>query len=232
MLSGRSENKKGIRPLSEGANASLPMLIRLKSEVETQTEAELVGVVAHTDLNLAAAETLVGFMIACADKTVAHIRRDDVCQIIRAAKAEIVGESRSAIVEAVTVTGTWLKNFGFIFAVDDGKTEAAANVHTALVTYAARDSSFDGQEIRAGEYLVLLENTMLTHGSDFDAAASAIADALAAFGPELITVYTGQDAKEEQDELLCAALSSAAPEAEVSVIPGGQPVYYYMIAAE
>ena len=110
--------------------------------------------------------------------------------------------------------------------------EAAANVHTVSVTYAARDSEFDGYTIKAGQYLALLESSLIAAESDFDAVTEKICEALSQFSPEVLTVIYGADADENAANALSDKLSAAMPDAEGSVISGGQPVYYYLISAE
>ena len=110
--------------------------------------------------------------------------------------------------------------------------EAMGNVHTAMVTYAARDSDFDGHEIHAGEHLVLLDGALLGSYTALDALYADLGEACARFHPEFVTVYYGADVTAEDGEDASAALSAALPEAEVSVVNGGQPVYYFMISIE
>ncbi|NLH01568.1 MAG: DAK2 domain-containing protein [Clostridiales bacterium] len=114
----------------------------------------------------------------------------------------------------------------------ESATEAMKNVHTALITYAARDSDFDGHEIKAGEFLGLLDGSLLGSSSDVNDLISKLADKLADFSPEFITVYYGQDVKTDDAQNIGGILSEKNPSAELSVINGGQPVYYYMISAE
>ncbi len=110
--------------------------------------------------------------------------------------------------------------------------DAASNVHTALVTYAARDSVFDGHDISAGEYLALLEGTLLCNGSDLNKVKAAVAEAIAEFEPEIITVFYGENVEEDAPSDFAQAFESRMPNAEASVVYGGQPVYYYTISAE
>ena len=110
--------------------------------------------------------------------------------------------------------------------------EAIANVHTALITYAARDSDFDGYEIKAGEYLGLLDGALLGSSADIAALVETLADRLADIAPEFLTVYYGEDVTQEAAQQVADELSEKHPDAEMSVINGGQPVYYYMISAE
>lgn len=109
---------------------------------------------------------------------------------------------------------------------------AAESVHTALVTYAARDSDFDGHDIHAGEYLALLDGALIGSFSDFAALQQAIADAVEDLEPEIISVYYGEDVNQTDAEDVGVALENAFPDADVNVVNGGQPVYYYMISIE
>lgn len=111
-------------------------------------------------------------------------------------------------------------------------TEAFADVHTAQVTYAARNSDFDGYEIHAGEYLALLDGKLVGSFTDMDKVNEKIAEAVGAFDPELLTVYYGEDVDEQAAEKTAAVLENKLPDAEVTVVNGGQPVYYYMISIE
>ena len=110
--------------------------------------------------------------------------------------------------------------------------EAMGRVHTAMVTYAARDSDFDGHEIHAGEHLVLLDGALLGSYTALDALYADLGEACARFRPEFVTIYYGADVTAEDAEDASAALTAALPEAEVSVVDGGQPVYYFMISVE
>lgn len=111
-------------------------------------------------------------------------------------------------------------------------TGAAESVHTALITYAARDSDFDGHDIHAGEYLALLDGALIGNYSDFAALLQAIADAAGELDPEIISVYYGEDVQQTAAEEVGVVLETAFPDTDVNVINGGQPVYYYMISIE
>ena len=110
--------------------------------------------------------------------------------------------------------------------------DAIGNVHTAMVTYAARDSDFDGHTIHAGEYLALLDGALLGSYTSIPTLFKELSWALNEFSPEFITVYYGEDVQEEDANAASETLSGNFPDAEVSVFSGGQPVYYYMISAE
>ena len=110
--------------------------------------------------------------------------------------------------------------------------EAVGNVHTAMLTYAARDSDFDGHSIHAGEYLALLDGALIGSYADTAVLFEELAKAVDEFRPEFITVYYGEDVREDDAETAAGSLRASFPDAEVSVVNGGQPVYYYMISVE
>ncbi len=110
--------------------------------------------------------------------------------------------------------------------------EAMENVHTAMVTYAARDSDYDGHEIHAGEHLSLMDGALLGSYADVDSLLGDLMKSFEGFKPEFITIYYGADVVQEDAEQAAALLTERLPEAEVNVVSGGQPVYYYMISVE
>ena len=113
-----------------------------------------------------------------------------------------------------------------------GLQEAASAVHTVLVTYAARDSDFDGHDIHAGEYLALLDGALVGNYTDFSELMGAIAGAAAPLEPEIISVYYGADVTESDAARVGKSMEAAFEDADVNVVSGGQPVYYYMISLE
>ena len=110
--------------------------------------------------------------------------------------------------------------------------DAISSVHTALITYAARDSDFDGHEIKAGEYLGLLDGALLGSDADVSILISKLSEALDGLDPEFLTIYYGEDVAPEAAESIKSQLEQLHPDSEMSLINGGQPIYYYMISAE
>ena len=110
--------------------------------------------------------------------------------------------------------------------------EAISNVHTAMITYAARDSDFDGHNIHAGEYLALLDGALIGSYTNIKTLFKELSWAFDEFDPEFITVYYGEDVKEDEANESAQTIIGCFPDADVSVVSGGQPVYYYMIAVE
>ena len=110
--------------------------------------------------------------------------------------------------------------------------EAIAGVHTVQVTYAARDSEFDGYEIHAGEYLTLMDGALVGSFAGTDEVVETLGEAIAPLNPEFITIYSGQEVAEADAQRFCEKLGGRFAGAETTVIPGGQPVYYYIISVE
>ena len=110
--------------------------------------------------------------------------------------------------------------------------EAAGSVHTAMVTYAARDSDFDGHAIKAGEHLALLDGALLGSYPDVNALMGDMVEAFVDLEPEFITVYYGADVDENDAKQAAEQITARFPDADISVVNGGQPVYYYMISVE
>ena len=110
--------------------------------------------------------------------------------------------------------------------------EAISRVHTAMITYAARDSEFDGHSIHAGEYLALLDGALIENCAGTGELFASLSRAVQPMNPEFITIYYGADVGAEEAEQAGAVFAERFPDAEISVVSGGQPVYYYMIAVE
>ena len=111
-------------------------------------------------------------------------------------------------------------------------TEAFSNVRTAEITYAARDSDFDGFAIKQGDYMALLEHQLFATEQNLDALLENLAKSEAIQDAEFISIFFGADVTEEDAQKAEAIFAEACPNAEVSLLPGGQPVYYYMVSAE
>ena len=109
---------------------------------------------------------------------------------------------------------------------------AIESVHTAQVTYAARDSDFDGHDIHKGEYLALMDGTLLGSNADLDKVLLAIADAATDLDPEIVSIYYGEDVKADAAQHAAELIGGRLPMSDVNVVDGGQPVYYYMISFE
>ncbi len=111
-------------------------------------------------------------------------------------------------------------------------TDAIESVTTAQITYAARDSEFDGFSISAGDYLALLGGRLFGTDKDISAMLEKLAREAAQREAAFVTVFYGEDVTEEQAAQAEDIFSRLCPGAELSVLSGGQPVYYYIISIE
>ena len=117
-------------------------------------------------------------------------------------------------------------------AIAKAMTDAAQCVSTAQITYAARNSDFDGFDIHEGDYQALLDGKLLGTDRDVSALLDGLSDEAASREAEFITVFYGEDVSEEDAHKACDAFTRKCPDAEVNLICGGQPVYYYIISIE
>ena len=111
-------------------------------------------------------------------------------------------------------------------------TDAAANVTTAQITYAARNSDFDGFAINDGDYLALCDGKLMGTDRSLDVLLERLARMASDKGAEFITIYAGEGVSDEDAARAAALFETVCPQAEVSTLPGGQPVYYYIVAIE
>ena len=105
-------------------------------------------------------------------------------------------------------------------------------VATAQITYAARDSDFDGFSISEGDYLALLGGKLFGTDKDITALLEKLAREAACRDAEFVTVFYGEDVDEAEAQAAEEIFSRLCPSAELSVLSGGQPVYYYIVSIE
>ena len=111
-------------------------------------------------------------------------------------------------------------------------TASIENVSTAQITYAARNSDFDGFAINEGDYLSLMNGKLFGTDKDISVLLEKLAQEAADRSAEFVTLFYGEDVTEEQAAAAETIFSRLCPSAELSVLPGGQPVYYYIISIE
>ena len=110
--------------------------------------------------------------------------------------------------------------------------ESIGSVRTAQVTYAARDSEFDGKEIHEGQLLGLVEGKVSYVEDSMETLVSEMFKQLLEDGGEFINIYYGENVKADEAEKIGKLIGSLAPDAEVIVLEGGQPVYHYIFSIE
>ena len=109
---------------------------------------------------------------------------------------------------------------------------AIAAVRSGSVTYAARDSEFDGRHIEEGDHMALSEGKLLSTGKDFFAVVDDLARELCRGECNFITIIYGESADEEQARQVRDIFAACAVDAEINVLCGGQPVYSYLVSVE
>ena len=114
----------------------------------------------------------------------------------------------------------------------EAMTESLATVDTMQITYAARNSDFDGYDIHEGDYLALYGSQLFGTSQDIKVLLKSLAQKVRDDGKEYITIYYGADVKEKHAQKTADLFAEICPDADVNLLSGGQPVYYYMISAE
>ena len=111
--------------------------------------------------------------------------------------------------------------------------KAADGVSTGLITYAARDSEYDGKRIKKGEIMALENGKIVSTSSDLTKATYRLARSMCKKDTSFVTIISGCDVSDEEAEKVTEIVKAKCPgHVEVSHIRGGQPVYYYMISVE
>ena len=114
----------------------------------------------------------------------------------------------------------------------EAMTESLGTVDTMQITYAARNSDFDGYDIHEGDYLALFGSQLFGTSQDIKVLLKSLAQKVNDDGKEYVTIYYGADVKERHAQKAADLFAELCPDADVNLLYGGQPVYYYMISAE
>ena len=198
----------GVDGIISGGQTMNPSTEDILREID-RTPAHVVYVLPNNKNIIMAAEQCVRL---CEDKTVVVLPTKTVPQGIAAMLAVDPDAGREELTRIMT--------------------EAAQRVRTAEITYAARDSDFDGFAIKEGDYLALMEHQLFGTDRDLDALLDRLARSEDIQSAEFLSIFYGEDVTEEQAQEAAQKFTDACPNAEVNLLPGGQPVYYYMISAE
>ena len=111
-------------------------------------------------------------------------------------------------------------------------TDSLSTVTTAQITYAARNSDFDGFDIHEGDYLALQEGKLFGTDTALEVLLEKLAQDAAEKEAGFISIYFGSDVTEEEAQKASEIFANICPDAEIAVLSGGQPVYYYIISME
>jgi len=114
----------------------------------------------------------------------------------------------------------------------EGMVEEMGRVRTGQITYAVRNTSIDGMEIKEGDIMGIGDSGMLAVGQEIEATVLETVKRMVDENSELISVYSGADVSEEDAEALVEKIQEEYPDCEVELNHGGQPVYYYLLSVE
>ncbi len=114
----------------------------------------------------------------------------------------------------------------------EAMTEAISAVKSGEVTYAVRDTSVDGKEIKNGDIMGISDKGIDVVGTSVDEVTTSLIEGMVDEDSGLITLYYGSDVSKEDAEKLCDALTEKFDELEVELHEGGQPIYYYIVSVE
>ena len=114
----------------------------------------------------------------------------------------------------------------------DAMTDSLSTVKSGQLTYAVRDTSIDGKEIKKDNYLGLGDKGLAAVGTDMDETLLEMIESMMSDEAELISVYYGADVEEAAAEAVVSKIEEKFPDVDVELQFGGQPVYYYIVSVE
>ena len=158
--------------------------------------------------------------------------------IMAAQQCDALTEKRVVVIPTKTVPQgiTAMMNVDFeapdADSIAEAMNDSLSTVTTAQITYAARNSDFDGFEIKEGDYLALEEGKLFGTDGSLDVLLEKLAADALERQAEFISLYFGEDVSEEDAQKAAQVFEECCPGAEVAVLSGGQPVYYYIISME
>lgn len=115
---------------------------------------------------------------------------------------------------------------------EEAMTESISEVRSGQVTYAVRDTNIDGKEIKAGNIMGLSDKTIETVGTDITETTVELLDIMLEDDSEIVTIYYGEEASEEEAQKISDAILEKRDDIEVEIHYGGQPIYYYFVSVE
>ena len=130
---------------------------------------------------------------------------------------------------------TAMLNYGISENVEENveaMKESLSTVVTGQVTFAVRDTHINDFEIHKDDILAIMDDEVCAAGADQLETTKKLLDTMMEGGPELMTIFYGQDADQQLTDALEAYMRETYPDLEIEIHDGGQPLYYYIISAE
>ena len=116
--------------------------------------------------------------------------------------------------------------------VEEAMTQAIQEIRSGSVTYAVRDTTIKNQEIKKGNFIGLYEKEITSFGDDLEETTIQLIRDMAFDDAYMVTIYYGEDVDIQDAEDLKAKLEEEFEDLDVDIIPGGQPLYYYLVSIE
>ncbi|WP_442913333.1 DAK2 domain-containing protein [Lachnoclostridium phocaeense] len=117
-------------------------------------------------------------------------------------------------------------------ANEEAMLEAIEQVKSGQVTYAVRDTKIDDKEIHEGDIMGIGDAGIIAVGTQIEETTRQMLDQLVDEDSELISLYYGEEVKEEEAQRFVAEIEEKYPDVDVDAHYGGQPIYYYVLAVE
>lgn len=116
--------------------------------------------------------------------------------------------------------------------VEEAMNQAIQEIRSGSVTYAVRDTTIKNQEIKKGNFIGLYEKEITSFGDDLEETTIQLIRDMAFDDAYMVTIYYGKDVDIQDAEDLKAKLEEEFEDLDVDIIPGGQPLYYYLVSIE
>ena len=151
--------------------------------------------------------------------------------------AEIIDAKKVYVVTTATIPQGIAAMLEFNEALEpeenlEGMKEASLGIKTGEITFAVRDTSVEGKEIRKNNIMGISDNGIDAVGTDVEEVAKQLIDTLVDEDSGLISLYYGEDVSKEEAEAFAASLSEKYDDLDVDIRFGGQPIYYYILSVE
>ena len=158
--------------------------------------------------------------------------------ILAANQAAALSEDKNIVViptKTVPQGITALINFMPDSSVEENTAHMTAeleNVKSGQVTYAVRDTIIDDKEIKQDDYMGIGDHGIISVGKELENTVLEMIDALVDEDSAIVSIYYGEDMKEEDASVIGSKIEEKYPDVEVEIHYGGQPIYYYVISVE
>lgn len=158
--------------------------------------------------------------------------------ILAATQAKSLVEDKNIIIIPTTTVPQGISAFiGFESEADietneENMKEIIEYVKTGEVTYAVRDTSISGKEIKIDDIMGIDDNGIQEVGSSIESVTMDLIDDMVDEDSELICIYYGQDMKKEDAQALLSKVEEKYEDCDVQLEYGGQPIYYFLLSVE